>query len=143
MMKVFPRLSRTKEKMPSLRSGHTRWVTLALLLACPASLVPRSARAADPSPDRARDLFPSRHINRKLPDWIRLSGEFRTRAEDHTGVDFQRGADQAYVLTRFRVNLDFQPRAWFHAFVQGQDARVAGVDVPLGNTGLKDIFDLR
>ena len=69
-----------------------------------------------------------------MPKWLKVSGEFRTRAEGRTGFGYVKGNDDAYGLFRTRVNLDLIPTNWLAVSFQGQDARVTGLDAgrPLG-----------
>lgn len=91
----------------------------------------------------ASSLAFSSYVNNDLPEWLRVSGEYRIRPEAHTGYSFVPGVDDAYALSRLRLNLDLTPTPWFHAFIQGQDSRALGID-PTHITGtVKDVFDLR
>ena len=65
------------------------------------------------------------------------------RAEGRTAYGFKPGIDDAYDLTRFRLNLEVAPKKWVRVFVQGQDARALGIDPSHLNSTLKDAFDLR
>ena len=95
------------------------------------------AGAAEPAPAGAVkpwDTTIAKQTRERLPSWIRLSGEFRTRVEGRTGFNFQPGNDDAYGLFRIRVNVSLLPASWLEVYFQGQDARVAGIDAgrPLG-----------
>lgn len=112
---------------------------LIILLSC----APEYGQAPDPpAADRAQ-WSPASYVNRELPSSIRLSGEFRARPEGRSAFGFREGKDDAYVLTRLRLNLEIQPEKWLHVFVQGQDSRATGIDPSRVNSSLKDIFDLR
>lgn len=69
-----------------------------------------------------------------LPKWLKLSGELRARGEGRTGFNFQEGNDDAYLLTRVRLNVNLVPTPWLDVFFQGQDSRAPGIDAgrPLG-----------
>lgn len=106
--------------------------------AAPPAAVP--AAAALPGPDAG--WTPAATVNPRLPQWLRLSGEFRTRVEGRTSYGFGPGRDDGYGLTRVRLNLDITPNSWFHAFVQGRDSEVIGADPTHVTTSMKDVFDL-
>jgi hypothetical protein len=91
----------------------------------------------------AQDVWtPAGYVNARLPGWLRLSGEFRTRAEGRTAYGFTPGQDDAYALTRVRLGVDWIPAAWFRAFVQARDAEVLGVDPRHLTSSMRDVFDL-
>ena len=79
----------------------------------------------------------------RLPDWLKLSGEFRTRAEGRTGFNYQPGNNDAYALVRNRLNVELLPASWLDFYAQGQDSRAPGVDAGRALTTFKDPFDLR
>jgi hypothetical protein len=81
-------------------------------------------------------------LNRELPAWLRLSGEYRIRAEGYTGGGYTPGNNQGYLLSRLQLNMDLRLR-WFHVFAQGQDARVLGNDAIPAAVPYQDRFDLR
>jgi hypothetical protein len=60
--------------------------------------------------------------------WFKVSGELRSRAEGRTGFNYQPGNDDAYLLTRVRINLSLQPTSWLEGFFQGNDSRAPGLD---------------
>lgn len=82
-------------------------------------------------------------VNRRLPKWLRFSGEFRDRAEGRTAFNFVPDTGDGYDLTRFRLNLELAPKGWLRFYVQAQDAQAAGIDSTKLNSTLKDNFDLR
>ncbi len=110
-------------------------------------LTPRlPANAADPekpSASEQKSSSPVTPVNRLLPKWLRLGGEFRDRAEGRTAYGFRPGVDDAYDLTRARLSLEITPRDWVRGFFQVQDARVLGIDRSRVTPALKDVFDLR
>jgi hypothetical protein len=79
----------------------------------------------------------------RLPSWLKLSGEFRTRVEGRTGFDYQPGNDDAYVLVRNRLNVELGPAAWLDFYFQGQDSRAPGLDAGRPRGIFRDTFDLR
>jgi hypothetical protein len=82
-------------------------------------------------------------LNRHLPAWIRFSGEYRMRVEGRGAFLFEEGADDSYLLSRLRLNLELRPARWLEFSLQGQDSRRAGVDLPIASSKLKDTFELR
>jgi hypothetical protein len=75
------------------------------------------------------------------PFWLQFSGELRSRVEGYTGGGFKPNSHNAYLLTRVRLGLKIQPRAWLKLVVQGQDAHAFGKDQPTGPAYV-DAFDL-
>ena len=71
---------------------------------------------------------PTSVLNRRLPRWLRLGGQIRTRGEGRTAFGFVEGNNDAYGLTRFRLNVDIKPTSWMQMLVQGQDSQVHGID---------------
>jgi len=103
---------------------------------------PQQALAFPAPPDPDSGWTPATYVNSWLPSWLRLSGEFRDREEGRTGIAFKPGNDDAYGLTRVRIDFDITPNSWFHAFVQARDSEVIGAN-PKNVTGsMKDVLDL-
>ncbi|MEO5951717.1 MAG: alginate export family protein, partial [Chloroflexia bacterium] len=105
-------------------------------------LVAALLNAAEPAP-ASWDFTIAKATGEKLPSWVKLSGEFRSRFEGRTGFNFQPGNDDAYSLIRIRANIALLPTPWLEVFFQGQDSRVGGIDAsrPLGI--FKDPADIR
>ncbi len=99
-----------------------------------AALPPPSPTSPPPFPNRLNDV---------LPSWLWVRGEFRERIEGISGSGFVDGRDDAYALSRFRLNATIAPGRVVSAQVQAQDARVA--DKEIGTTGapFRGAFDLR
>jgi hypothetical protein len=74
----------------------------------------------DDSPDW---LFPVSKLNRSLPSWFRVGGEFRGRLEGPTGIGFT-GTQDFYYLDRLRVKLGIKPKEWLLFYGEVQDARI-------------------
>jgi alginate export protein len=101
-------------------------------------------QGASPAPQgKTESPSPLRSVNQALPKWLRFSGEFRDRVEGRTAFGFRSGDNDAYDLTRLRLNMQLTPTKWLRGFVQAQDARALGIGSTHVNTTLKDIFDLR
>jgi len=94
-------------------------------------------------PAQMVDSPPSDELNKKLPAWLRFSGEYRTRVEGFTGGGFTPGSHDAYFLNRIRLNLKIQPAEWLKFVVQGQDARVWGKNQHPAAPPFQDIVNLR
>lgn len=121
-----------------MRKLRFRLVSLCLLAVgwfCP--------RVAAQQPAGKSELFPSDKLNQNLPKWLRLSGEFRARAEGYTNGGFKANSDDAYLLSRFRINLKVQPSEWLKFVVQGQDARVFWKNQHPAAPPFQDVMDLR
>ena len=79
----------------------------------------------------------------RLPEWLRLSGEFRTRVEGRTGFNYQPDNDDAYGLIRARLNIGIAPFPYLDFYFQGQDSRAPGLDDVRPQATFRDPFDLR
>jgi Alginate export len=84
-----------------------------------------SAGAPDPTGnDVSLDwLFPVLKVNRSLPNWIRIGGEFRVRLEGPTGIGFT-NTDDFYSLDRLRVKLGIKPKDWLLFYGEVQEAQI-------------------
>lgn len=107
-----------KSRVTGVTAGHTilsypnRWDMGSKLFLALFSLA--IACAQDPTPE----------LNKALPSWLRVGGEYRARFEGFNGLAFRDGNDDAYLLNRVRINLNIQPASWLKFVFQGQDARV-------------------
>lgn len=131
-----------------------RWVLATLVLSL-ASLgqafgqaQPSTAQVSAPTPPDTVQPDPSiwmvsSWLNKDLPDWLRVSGQYRIRPEERTGYGFVPGDNDEYAASRLRLNLDIAPSTWFHLFVQAQDSEVPGMNPANSTSSNKDIFDLR
>ncbi len=102
---------------------------------------PAAERAADVSAPPQPPL-PNR-LNQVLPPWIRLRAELRERFEDADNIAFATDRDDAFWLSRVRVNATLIASRALSFQIQVQDARVA--DKQIGATGapFSAPFDLR
>ncbi len=66
---------------------------------------------------------PADELNRRLPEWLRFGGEYRTRLEGYTGGGFRDGASDTYLLHRIRLDLEIRPTGWWTFHLQAQDSR--------------------
>jgi hypothetical protein len=63
------------------------------------------------SDDSLNWLFPVHQINRRLPSWFRIGGEFRGRLEGQTGIGYA-STDDSYLLDRLRLRMGIRPKEW-------------------------------
>lgn len=96
--------------------------------------------ASDAAPITA---FPATLVNEEFPRWLRFSGEYRIRPEEHTAYSFTPRANDGFVLSRLRLNIEVKPAPWFSMFVQAQDSEAGGIQPSHVTTSIKDVFDLR
>jgi hypothetical protein len=101
-----------------------------------------AAPAGAPAPETEKGWTPAAYFNSRLPQWLRLSGQFRNRDEAPTAYGFKSSDNDAYALTRTVLQLDAAPASWFHAFVQARDAEVMGANPKNVTSSMKDAFDL-
>lgn len=85
----------------------------------------------------------SDQLNDNLPRWVRLNGEYRMRQEAISGNAFRPDAEDAYALSRVRLNLTFAPQSWLRTIFQAQDAQVFGRNPKPDGPPFEDTFDLR
>src|SRR5438270_103101 len=89
-----------------------------------------SANSAAPVPsdpaganDSLDWLFPLHRLNRSLPSWFRIGGEYRGRLEGPTGIGFT-GTNDFYFLDRLRVKMGIKPKECLLFYGEVQDARI-------------------
>jgi hypothetical protein len=75
------------------------------------------------SDDSLNWLFPVHLINRRLPSWLRIGGEFRGRLEGQTGIGYA-STNDFYLLDRLRLRLGIKPKEWLLFYGETQDARI-------------------
>lgn len=100
------------------RRGAHRFLMLAVLAASSGPAL-RAQNAAS-----APGLALSDSINKQIPRWLRLGGEYRSRLEGLSGGAFRSDNADAYLLGRLRINIRLEPARWMRVVFQGQDARV-------------------
>src|ERR1700686_1067050 len=87
----------------------------------------KSSSAGAPDSARTDDsldwLFPVHKLNRHLPSWFRIGGEYRGRIEGPAGIGFGSTKD-FYYLDRLRLHLAIQPKQWLLFYGEVQDARI-------------------
>ena len=84
---------------------------------------------------------PSTAATRRVPEWLSIGGSFRSRVEGRTGIDFEKGADDGYFLSRLRLDVGIKATPWLNLFVQGQDSRSPGIRN--ANSRVRDPLDIR
>lgn len=124
----------------------TKLTTLFPIMALTAATA--SAQTATPATPtvaatNADNTSVARTVNDRLPSWVRFGGEYRLRFEDATGLRGVDGADDAYALSRLRLNLTFLAGSHVRFFVEGQDARAGGYAPNPDPANVRDEFDLR
>jgi Alginate export len=87
---------------------------------------------ANPAPYDFHDFAPATYLNSKLPNWIDVQAEERFRYEAYDNSSFKSGANDSYVLNRFRFQVDLHTPSWLRATAQVQDARAGFQNPPLG-----------
>ena len=87
--------------------------------------------------------LPSSALNEQLPPWLRITGEERLRLEGFSGNGFQPDSDDAYLLSRLRLNLGVLPADWMKFQFQMQDSRLTGKNLKPYSPPFQNTFDLR
>lgn len=96
------------------------------------------------NPPPAPPAVPSDKLNSHLPSWLRFSGEIRLRGAGALGDFFKADTNDAYLLSRFRLNMAVMPTAWMSFHFQAQDSRVIGDTKTASLPALQqDTMDLR
>jgi len=76
--------------------------------------------ASRESPSR---LFPITELDKRLPSWIMIGGEYRDRFEGPQDIGFN-GTNDYYLLNRFRLRAVIQPKPWLGFHGEVQDTRI-------------------
>jgi hypothetical protein len=87
---------------------------------------------ANPAPYDFHDFAPVTYLDEKLPKWIDLVAEERFRYEAYDNNSFKFGANDSYILNRFRFQVDLHTPSWFRVTAQVQDARSGYQNPPIG-----------
>lgn len=66
---------------------------------------------------------PASALNKELPAWLVLGGEYRSRFEGYSGGSFKPATTDDYLLSRLKLNMTIKPVGWLKLFVEGMDAR--------------------
>ena len=117
-----------------------------LLFSCTSLWAADLGNAGAPAPPPPAPFFDTTlatALHGDLPEWLKFSGEFRTRVEGRTAFGFVPGNNNTYGLFRTRFNVDVTPAYWFEAFAQMQDAHEVGQMAGISPKIYQDPFDLR
>ena len=87
---------------------------------------------ANPAAYDFHDFAPATYLDEKLPRWIDMQAEERFRYEGYDNNSFKIGANDTYLLNRFRFQLDLHTPSWFRVTAQVQDARAGYQNPPIG-----------
>ena len=79
----------------------------------------------------------------KLPSWMTLDGELRSRTEDQTAISLLPGQDKFYELERIRGGMEIRPTSWLSAYVQFHDLHALGLPLQYTAANMRDNFDFR
>jgi hypothetical protein len=94
------------------------------------------------APASTLSVVPSKEVNKVLPKWLRFSGEYRMRLEEHTAYSFTPGVNDGFLLSRLKLNIEIKPTPWVSAFVQAQDSSPISIAPAHITTSIKDPLDL-
>jgi hypothetical protein len=86
----------------------------------------------NPAPYDFHDFAPATYLDEKLPHWIDLTTEERFRHEAYDNSNLKWGANDSYLLNRFRFQVDLHTPSWFRVTAQVQDARSGFQNPPIG-----------
>jgi hypothetical protein len=86
----------------------------------------------NPAPYDFHDFAPMTYLDAKLPGWIDFQAEERFRYEGYDHNSFKADVDDAYVLNRFRFQVDLHAASWLRVTAQVQDARAGYQNPPIG-----------
>src|SRR6266852_9599956 len=120
---------------------HRSFILGAVILSLAASLAAQQTPPAT-QPASSNKLL-SDDVNGDLPKWLRLGAEYRARVEGFTGGGFKPNRDDAYFLSRVRINMFLLPASWLRFGFQGQDAHVFGKNQNPAAPPYQDSMDLR
>src|SRR5260370_7505330 len=79
----------------------------------------------------------------KLPSWMTLDGEIRSRTEDQTAISLLPGQDKFYELERIRGGMEIRPTSWLSTYVQFHDLHALGLPLRYTPANMRDNFHFR
>jgi hypothetical protein len=121
-----------------------RLTPIALLVIPLTAAAQQSATPAPAPPPQAPPKVPVfNRANQKLPEWLRVRGEFRERIEGFQSLGFTDGRDDGYALSRVRFNVAVTPNKHLSFQANVHDARVGGKTVGPTTAPFRGPFDLR
>jgi hypothetical protein len=127
-----------------LRIGDGLLVIALFTAALSAQTAPATTAAA---PAKAAAAAPahlmSDGLNQELPKWLRFNGEYRSRFEGLGGLGFKPDSNDAFLLSRLRLNMKVSPTSWMRFQFQAQDAQAMWRNAKPDAPPYEDTFDLR
>jgi hypothetical protein len=102
----------------------------------------QTSSAPQPTQTTPKPPFPNR-ANTVMPSWLRVRGEFRERIEGFENSGFVADRDDAYALSRVRLNATITASKSLSFQANVQDARVAKKQVGPTTAPFRGPFDLR
>ena len=82
-------------------------------------------------------------INKQLPGWLKIGGEYRLRYEGRFNSGGKKENDDNYFLSRFRLDLTIKPIKHLTFFIQAQDSQALGFNSKPSPAIHENNFDLR
>jgi len=82
-------------------------------------------------------------LEHKLPSWMTLDGEIRSRTEDQTAINYLSGQGKFYELERIRGGMEIRPTSWLSTYVQFHDLHALGLPLKYTAANMRDTFDFR
>ena len=79
----------------------------------------------------------------ELPSWMTLDGEFRSRTENQTAINYLPGEGKFYELERVRGGMEIRPTSWLSAYAQFHDLHALGLPLKYTAANMRDTFDIR
>ena len=108
-----------------------------------ASVAAQQAAPSTASAPTAGNKLLSDDVNGDLPSWLRFGAEYRARVEGFTGGAFKPNNEDAYLLSRLRINMLVVPTTWLKFGFQGQDSHVFWKNQNPAAPPYQDAMDLR
>ena len=87
---------------------------------------------ANRAPYDVHDFAPATYLDEKLPNWMDVQAEERFRYEGYDNSSLKLKVDDAYLMNRFRFQVDLHTPSWFRVTAQVQDARAGFQNPPIG-----------
>jgi hypothetical protein len=79
----------------------------------------------------------------KVPAWMTLDMELRSRTEVQTAISYKSGNQQEYDVERVRGGIELRPSSWLTGYMQFHDNHVPGLPAAFASSNMRDTFDLR
>jgi hypothetical protein len=115
---------------------------LVAILALPVIALPEEPGAL-PATVKPPQLLVDASPARFLPRWLVIGGQVRGRFEAVSGTSLLNSSNDAYYLSRIRLDLAFRPTPWLGLVVQAQDARAGAYNTAPASTAYYNPIDLR